>query len=47
MLKNTSKWLSEASHLISQAEDDCPYCRGTCADMARAALAAAIGGDDE
>lgn len=27
--------------------DDCPYCRGTCADMARAALTAAIGDDDE
>ena len=27
--------------------DDCPYCRGTCAALARAALTAAIGGDDE
>ena len=27
--------------------DDCPYCRGTCTALARAALTAAIGDDDE
>lgn len=27
--------------------DECPYCRGTCTTLARAALTAAIGDDDE